>query len=122
MFSPNAVIRRILERDPFDLCTKSTTCSSAHRLVAPEAKRLIDFGLIEGSSNQHPGQGTANRRFFFENAMLELLWVENPAETRSDGVRRLGLWERWSRRAIDSCPFVICYRPVSDKSIPPPFE
>ena len=40
---------------------------------AYEANRLASFGLIEGSSNTHPGQGKANRRFFFHNAMLELL-------------------------------------------------
>jgi hypothetical protein len=28
----------------------------------------------EDSSNTHPGQGTANRQFFFNNAYLELLW------------------------------------------------
>jgi hypothetical protein len=37
---------------------------------APEAERLAEFGLIEGTPNCHPGQGTANRRFFFHNAML----------------------------------------------------
>jgi hypothetical protein len=40
---------------------------------APEAERIAAFGLCEGPSNVHPGQGTANRRFFFRNAMLELL-------------------------------------------------
>ena len=30
---------------------------------APEADRLIVFGLSEGSPNRHPGQGTANRSF-----------------------------------------------------------
>ncbi|MGH8238896.1 MAG: hypothetical protein ACREXP_18010 [Steroidobacteraceae bacterium] len=38
---------------------------------APEGDRLLDLGLVEGSPNRHPGQGTANRRFFFANAMLE---------------------------------------------------
>jgi hypothetical protein len=33
--------------------------------------------LTEGTPNIHPGQGTANRRFFFRNAMLELLWVND---------------------------------------------
>ena len=31
---------------------------------AKEADALIEFGLTEGSANVHPGQGTANRRFF----------------------------------------------------------
>lgn len=89
---------------------------------APEAERLIAFGLSEGSPNRHPGQGTANRRFFFDNAMLELLWVESPKEAQSDSIRRLGLWERWSRREAGACPFGICYRPASEAGIAPPFE
>jgi hypothetical protein len=89
---------------------------------APEAEQLIAFGLTEGSRNRHPGQGTANRRFFFRNAMLELLWVESAEEAQGDNVRRLGLWERWSRRATSACPFGICYRPTSDATLPPPFE
>jgi hypothetical protein len=39
---------------------------------APEAETLVQFGLHEGPSNQHPGQGTACRRFSFANAMIEL--------------------------------------------------
>jgi hypothetical protein len=88
----------------------------------PEAQQLIDFGLIEGSRNHHPGQGTANRRVFFENAMLELLWVEDAEEARSEEVRRLGFWERWSQRALGASPFGICYRPTKDPTEPPPFE
>jgi Glyoxalase-like domain len=94
-------------------------CTSAG---GPEAEQLIAFGLTEGSRNHHPGQGTANRRFFFENAMLELLWVENSEEARSEEICRLGLWERWSQRALGASPFGICYRPTKDPSEPPPFE
>ena len=32
---------------------------------APAGELLKEFGLTEGTSNTHPGQGTANRRFFF---------------------------------------------------------
>lgn len=38
---------------------------------APEADTLVGLGFHEGSGNTHPGQGTANRRFFFRNAYLE---------------------------------------------------
>ena len=75
---------------------------------APAAARLIEFGLREGSPNVHPGQGTANRRFFFRNAMLELLWVEDPAEAQA--VRELRLWDRWSA-AGQACPFGLILRP-----------
>jgi len=77
---------------------------------APEADTLLGRGLHEGPRNSHPGQGTANRRFFFLNAYLEFLWVEQAAEAQSDDVRPTGLWERWSRRTRD-CPFGLVFRP-----------
>jgi len=55
---------------------------------APEAEHLVQFGLREGQPNIHPGQGTANRRFFFINAMLELLWVEDARVAQSDDTWR----------------------------------
>jgi hypothetical protein len=55
---------------------------------APEGDRLIELGLVEGSANRHPGQGTANRRFFFANAMLELIWVHDPVEAQSAAAAR----------------------------------
>lgn len=51
------------------------------------------FGLTEGTSNSHPEQGTANRRFFFPNAMLELLWVHDEHEAQSPLVAPTRLWE-----------------------------
>jgi hypothetical protein len=78
---------------------------------APEADRLRDFGLTEGAPNVHPGQGTANRRFFFHNAMLELLWVHTPDEAQSASARPTRLWERWDGRHSDTLPFGICLRP-----------
>jgi hypothetical protein len=54
---------------------------------APEAEALVRFGLVEGSGNTHPGQGTANRRFFFDNAFIELLWLVNAAEADSATTR-----------------------------------
>src|SRR6059036_1034861 len=71
---------------------------------APAARKMVEFGLREGTPNRHPGQGTANRRFFFRNAMIELLWVEDAAEAQSEQARNLRLWERWSA-AHDASPF-----------------
>jgi hypothetical protein len=79
---------------------------------APEAERLVSFGLVEGTSNTHPGQGTTNRRFFFHNAMLELLWVHDPEETKSEVIRPTGLGERWEKRNDGVCPFGVCLRPA----------
>jgi hypothetical protein len=78
---------------------------------APVADRLLAFGLREGSPNTHPGQGTSNRRFFFHNAMLELLWVHDPAEAKSEAIRRTYLWERWENRN-SLCPIGIAFRPA----------
>ena len=50
---------------------------------APEAEDLLGAGLVEGSPNTHPSQGTANRRFFFDSVMLELLWGHNEREAQS---------------------------------------
>jgi hypothetical protein len=73
---------------------------------APEADTLAAFGLVEGTPNTHPGQGTANRRFYFRNAMLELVWVEHEDETRSPIVAPTNLWERWRYRGPVSRPSV----------------
>ena len=88
---------------------------------APEAARLADLGLIEGVSNTHPGQGTACRRFFFHNAYLELLWVHNETEARSEQVHATRLWGRWSGRGNGVCPVGFCFRPSGSQNTEPPF-
>jgi hypothetical protein len=88
---------------------------------APEAEKLVQFGLREGPPNQHAGQGTANRRFAFANAMIELLWVRDVQEAQNECSRRTLLWERWSGRTDRACPFGICLRPVGFQGTGPPF-
>jgi hypothetical protein len=88
---------------------------------APEAEELVRFGLREGSPNQHPGQGTANRRFDFANAMIELFWVSDSQEAQNEGTRRTLLWERWSGREGQASPFGICLRPVDSSQTGPQF-
>lgn len=88
---------------------------------APEAELLIEFGLTEGQPNTHPGQGTANRRFFFENVMLELIWVHNNTEVRSKPIQETQLGERWSGRRSGASPFGICLRPVEKDTTELPF-
>ena len=88
---------------------------------APEAAKLSALGFTEGSPNTHPGQGTANRRFFFQNAYLELLWVHDAAEVRSEPVRRTRLWDRWSGRGGDVCSFGFCFRPAMRQTEDVPF-
>ena len=88
-------------------------------LDAPEAHGLRARGLLEGSGQSHPGQGTANRRFFFENFYLELLWVSNEVEARSDLVEPTQLWQRWSHRHSGECPFGLVLRPGREVAAPP---
>lgn len=87
---------------------------------APAADRLIDFGLTEGEPNIHPGQGTANRRFFFHNAMLELLWVHDAQEAQNDLTAPTRLYERWAGRHT-ACPFGLCLRPSGRPDEETPF-
>jgi hypothetical protein len=77
---------------------------------ALEADQLVAFGPVEGTSNVHPGQGTANRRFF-HNAMLELVWVHDEREARSPPIAPARLWERWKYRDTGYSPFGVCLRP-----------
>lgn len=79
-------------------------------LEAPEVDAILSLGLTEGSSNHHPGQGTANRRIFFRNAMLEFLWVENQTEVRSPMIAPTQLWERWNYPQTKFSPFGIALR------------
>jgi glyoxalase-like protein len=89
---------------------------------APDAEALVRLGLTEGPPNRHAGQGTANRRFFFDNAMLELLWVENEDEARSLPAQPLRLADRWKERSMNACPFGICLRARDVETVVPPFR
>jgi hypothetical protein len=90
---------------------------------APGAERLLRAGLREGSRNTHPGQGTACRRFFFANGYLELLWVRDVEEARSEVARPTRILERWSRRRGGACPFGLVLRPaIDDVYVAPPFR
>jgi len=85
---------------------------------APEAELLTELGLIEGPPNDHPGQGTANRRFFFSNTTLELLYVRDAEEAHHGPGRGLRFPERAS--SPDASPFGLVMR--SDHNSPsPPF-
>lgn len=108
------VVQRFMtfELDHLFICTN---------VGAPAADRLVSFGLTESTPNIHPGQGTANRRFFFRNCMLELLWVSDSEEAQSEVTRPMHLWERWRDRAGEACPFGVCLRPTFHSTNPLPF-
>lgn len=88
---------------------------------APEGDVLKKFGLVEGTPNAHPGQGTANRRFFFRNAYLELLFLDNAAEAQSELTRPMQLHERLTANDSPICPFGIAFRSSSTDEKNAPF-
>lgn len=87
---------------------------------APAANKLVAAGITEGASNVHTGQGTTNRRFFFNNTMIECIWVHDATEAASDRTSPTHLLPRWQRR-MDTSPFGICFRPTTDDQPPAPF-
>ncbi len=93
---------------------------------APEAQLLIDFGLTEGPSRVHHGQGTANRCFYFNNVVLELLWVYDECDAQNEVTTPTTLWPRWNQSRTPNnntaSAFGLCIR--SDDAIekPAPFK
>jgi hypothetical protein len=75
---------------------------------APAASLLSDIGLIEGIANDHPGQGTSNRRFFFSDSMLELLYIRDAREATVGPGSRLHLAERIADSSAS--PFGLVFR------------
>ncbi|TFI55886.1 hypothetical protein BLD44_000655 [Mastigocladus laminosus UU774] len=83
---------------------------------APEAEVLKAFGLKQGRGRIHHGQGSANVCFFFHNAYLELLWLNDPNEIQSPVVQPIGLWERCRWKETQACPFGISFRTATPPS------
>ena len=72
------------------------------------AQELIDFGFTEGSSRVHPGQGTQNRKFKFDNFFLEILWVHDESEINSTLTKPTKLNERANWKNNNCSPFGLC--------------
>lgn len=100
----------MIELDHFFICTS---------INAPECEQILNLGFIEGRSNIHPGQGTANRCIFFHNAMLEFLWVADDREVRTPLIAPTHLWERWRYRETGYSPFGIGFRSKTEQKIFP---
>lgn len=64
------------------------------RDMGKEANSLLEAGFLEGSNRVHPGQGTRNRKFYFENFFLEILWENNSEELESVAIQKIGLTDR----------------------------
>ncbi|HYF81544.1 MAG TPA: hypothetical protein VEB00_00750 [Clostridia bacterium] len=101
-----------MEIDHIYICTETK---------APVGDLLKEFGLVEGSSNTHPGQGTASRRFYFHNLMLELLWIENLEEVQSERTKPMRLYERCLPTTSNVSPFGVAFRPTTEISETAPF-
>lgn len=87
---------------------------------APEAARLAAAGMQESFRRRHPGQGTANVCYCFDNAYLELLWVDDWAEAQASPLGRARLAERARWRTTGACPFGLAVR-LEDAATPLPF-
>jgi len=77
---------------------------------ASEAAGLERAGLRENIRRTHPGQGTANVCYWFDNAFLELLWVADEAEVTSPSIAPTRLAERAAWRSTGATPFGIALR------------
>jgi hypothetical protein len=84
---------------------------------APELDGIRAAGFAEGPANTHPGQGTACRRVFFENAYLELIWLEDAADASAPGIRGTGLAARAGLEAGAS-RLGVAFRPSSGRPGP----
>lgn len=83
------------------------------------SKQISSIGLIEGTRNNHPGQGTANRRFFLPNSTLELIYVRDVNEALHGRGSRLRFVERVSDPI--SSPFgLIAKSATESKDVPFP--
>lgn len=66
---------------------------------------LDECKLVANNSQNHPGQGTSSVQAYFDNAILELLWVSDEAEVGSRAVARTRLNERSRWFENGACPF-----------------
>lgn len=74
-----------------------------------EANDLIDFGFTEGSNRRHHGQGTINRKFYFDNFFLEILWVIDEEEIKNTTTAVTKLWERSQFQNNTYSRFGLCF-------------
>lgn len=81
-----------------------------------EADAVARVGLVEATPNDHPGQGTACRRFAFDGCYLEIAWLRDRAEASTIPAAMLQLPARFD----GGCPIGIGLRAQLGDA--PPFE
>ncbi|PWC09239.1 glyoxalase-like domain protein [Brenneria roseae subsp. americana] len=88
---------------------------------APIADVLVENGILEGTHNIHPGQGTANRRFFFNNVFLEFIYLEEPSYQHKRTSPELDIIQRLTDQKKFYSPFGVGCRPTRQgESVPFP--
>jgi hypothetical protein len=83
---------------------------------AEQAGRAL--GLTETYRRRHPGQGTSNICYCFDNAFLEFLVLEDAAAARAPDIARTGLRERSRWRELGTCPIGIAWRGAPAQAAP----
>jgi Glyoxalase-like domain len=88
-----------------------------------EVKPFQSLGLVETYRRQHAGQGTQNVCFCFDNLFLELLWVSQADEVRSEKIARTKLAERSQWKTNGANPFGIAWRgPQTERQAIPTWQ
>ncbi|WP_120495422.1 VOC family protein [Kiloniella sp. EL199] len=72
---------------------------------------LEKAGLVESYRRNHPGQGTTNICYCFNNAYIELLWVNDVIDITSSLIKGTKLFERSQWQETAASPFGIALRP-----------
>ena len=87
---------------------------------APEAKALEDAGLRAfGEITHHSGQGTASKVFLFENAYLELIWVDDElAATKNKASTGIDMRTRAQWKQTEASPFGVGFHYLPGKVKP----
>lgn len=91
-------------------------------IVEPGGARAMSAlaagGLTQSWSRQHVGMGTANIFICFDNAFLELVWIENQEEAQASPVASR-LLERRRKQGEGAMPFGLAIRaPTPDAPLP----
>jgi|TARA_R110002050_G_scaffold295192_1_gene453744 hypothetical protein len=71
-------------------------------------QELLTLGFKEGSNRVHKGQGTSNRKIYFENFFIELIYISNEQEIKKDICINSGLTRRAYYKQNQASPFGIC--------------
>ncbi|KAA8995234.1 VOC family protein [Affinibrenneria salicis] len=85
------------------------------------ADLLVQSGFREGSANVHPGQGTANRRFFFDNAFIELIYADGAQQGQENAQDRTHILRRIACDDGSLSPFGVGLRPSAPTEKTPAF-